>query len=92
MDDHVHIVHGDPHAVLLAFDAPDLLVQRFERLLVDSGGEGEQIAPSNPERSDDTIFLPFLSSIALTIVSISLFINIQIGVYNLTKLRKENEI
>ena len=31
----------------------------------------EQIAPSNPERSSDTIFLPFLSSIAPTIVSIS---------------------
>ena len=37
----------------------------------------EQIAPSNPERSNDTIFLPFLSSIALTIVSISLSINVQ---------------
>ena len=48
----------------------------------------EQIAPSNPERSSDTIFLPFLSSIALTIVSISLSIKIRYGSITLQRYER----
>ena len=39
----VHVVHGDPYAVLLAFDAPDLLAQRFEHLLFDACGNGADL-------------------------------------------------
>ena len=39
----VHIVHGDPHAVLLAFDAPHLLAQFLEHLLLDFGGYGAHL-------------------------------------------------
>ena len=40
---HVHIVHGDPEGVLLSLDAPHLLAQRFEHLLLDAAGDGRHL-------------------------------------------------
>ena len=36
----IHVVHGDPQGVLLPFDAPDLLAELFEHLLLDARGNG----------------------------------------------------
>ena len=43
VDHDIHLVHGDPHAVLLAFDAPDLLAQLLEHPFLDSVGDGAHL-------------------------------------------------
>ena len=85
MHHHIHVVHSDPQRILLSFHAPDLLAEGFQYLLLDTRRDRsdcvvesalqtmkqEQIAPSIFERSNDTIFLPFLSWIARIIVPVN---------------------
>ena len=82
MHHHIHVVHSDPQRILLSFHAQDLLAEGFQYLpaaiaatcVVESALQTmkqEQIAPSIFERSNDTIFLPFLSWIARIIVPVN---------------------
>gem|GEM_PF-6397374 len=85
MHHHIHVVHSDPQRILLSFHAPDLLAEGFQYLLLDTrrdrsdlrGGVGvanDEAGADRPsifERSNDTIFLPFLSWIARIIVPVN---------------------